>query len=85
MSFSAWTHLPVNAASSRRPRVSDVCDAEVEELAYILVPSLRRLTDYGWPSHDGDCRPLVWNWLRFERTCVNIMPFVYIYFSHGQR
>jgi len=50
-----------------------------------LVPSSRRLTDYGWPSHVGDCRPLVWNWLRSERTCVNITPFVFFTGDRGSR
>ena len=29
--------------------------------------------------------PLVWNWLRFERTRVNIMPFVFFAGDRGSR
>ena len=36
-------------------------------------------------SYVGDCRPLVWNWLRFELTCVNIMPFVFFTGVIGNR
>jgi len=56
------------------PRVPDVRDAEVEELSAFLETAYRLCLA---KPRRGLWTPSYWNWLRFERTCVNIMPFVF--------